>query len=546
MIFLPRSINPVAYFCVEYGIDNELPTYAGGLGILAGEVISAAADTDFPMIGIGLLHKGRLFVQQLGEDGYQIDADSTFDPNTSFLRETSKKGKPLIIEIPFGDIIIKVRSYYIRLANHTILFFLSPNVDGNPEDWRGLLNTIYWGDEHSQIKQNLLLGVGGVKLLEELGIVPSFYHVNEGRAAFVVLERLKILTEVKKYSFDKAWEFAKDSIVYTNHTLVKAGNVNYSPDLIRDYINLVKYNSNIDTDFLVGQGIEAESNRFDMTRFALNSSHKASAVSKVHGNLSRKLWPEYDWKTITNGVHLPRWQTHAFRNPSISDQDLWNNHERKKRDLARMVSDRTGFSYNPETLVVTWARRIANYKQPRVIFTDIERLAKILKHKGRPVQLIYAGKAHPGDPENKEKIKEIVGYSRGILNGHAVFVPDYDISLAKSLVAGSDIWLNTPELGKEASGTSGMKAAANGVLNMTTLGGWAKEVNWGDAGWVLDAFNLADSIYTILEKEVIPLYYDRTEAYPQKWVDMMRKSILIAKKFGAERMLFEYMKYLYS
>ena len=546
MVFLPRSIKPIAYFCVEYGIDNELPTYAGGLGILAGEVISAAADQDIPMVGIGLLHKGRRFVQQITPDGYQIDADSAFDPNTSFLREASIKGTPLIIEIPFGKQTIKVRSYYIRLADHTILFFLSPNVDGNSEDWRSLLNTIYWGDEEAQIKQNVLLGVGGVKLIQELKIVPAMYHLNEGRSAFVALERVKTLMRKKGFPFKKAWELAHDSIVYTNHTLVKAGNASYDPAKISTYIDALKEGVEIDTDYIVAEGIEKLSSRFDMTRFALNVSHKASAVSKPHGVISRKLWPGYNWKTITNGVHLPRWQTHAFRDPSISDQDIWENHNRKKVNLCKKVLDRTGYKYDPNRLVITWARRIARYKQPMVLFSDIKRLAQIIKHKDRPVQILYAGKAHPGDESGKQTIQEIIKFMQNELSGNAIYVPDYDISLAKSLVSGSDVWLNTPEIGKEASGTSGMKAASNGVINVTIAGGWASEVDWKEVGWELDASGLASSIYDLLENEIAPMYYKRNGTYPKEWIEKMRKSIQLAKKFSSERMMGEYVKYLYS
>ncbi|QQS38412.1 alpha-glucan family phosphorylase [Candidatus Woesebacteria bacterium] len=544
MINLPKNINPVAYFCVEFGIDNELPTYAGGLGILAGEVISAAADINFPMIGIGLLHKGRKFVQHIDETGYQHDLDSVFDPNTSFLRETTINGKPLIIEISCGET-IKVRSYYIRLADHTLLFFLSPNVDGNSEDWRGLLNTIYWGDEDTQIKQNILLGVGGVKLLEALKIKPSFYHLNEGRPAFVVTELIKHLSGVDKKDVENSWNLAQQSIVYTNHTLVKAGNVSYDPQKVRHYLELIDVHKQLDINFIIEKGIEQESKRFDMTRFALNASHKVSAVSKAHGKISKKLWPNYNWYAITNGVHLPRWQTHAFRNTSIHDRDLWDNHVRKKADLSKMVLNRTGFKYDHNRLVVTWARRVAGYKQPKAVISDLNRLVKIITRENKAIQLLFAGKVHPGDDQNKLVLQEIIRYMQNELSGYAIFVPDYDISLAKSLVSGSDIWLNTPKPNEEASGTSGMKALSNGVLNMTTVGGWAKEVNWENVGWKLDDNNLSASIYSSLE-EAQDIYYETTGDYPKTWVERMRKSIELSKNFTADRMLKEYVKYLYS
>jgi len=545
-MILPRGFSPVAYFCSEFAIDNELPTYAGGLGILAGDYMNAAALTHSPTIGIGILYKGKEFIQHITSEGKEEKRDTEFDHDTSFLRPTTVGGSQLTFTLPTptGDVFVK--SYHIRLSDESILFFLSTDVDQNPDIWRHDMDTIYRGDPDSQIRQQILLGVGGMRLMKKLNIKPRLYHMNEGRPIFLIWELVAEIMKGGKISFEEAWAEAREKIVYTNHTLIAAGNPSYHIDAVKYWASPFASELGLSDPYeLVRDGHENNTG-FSITRFALNISTKHSAVSKVHGEYSKKQYPDYKWIAITNGVHMHRWQDSDFRNPNIADNDLWQEHIAKKRELMETVKKRTGFGYDPDHLVITWARRLAEYKQPKAIFEDLERLKNIISNSDRPVQILYAGNSHAGDPNSKSLIEEVIYIFSTALSGHAIFVPNYNISLANHLTSGSDIWLNTPKGNLEACGTSGMKAISNGVLNCTVLDGWTYEAEWEGIGWTLDPDNVANNFYDLLEGEIAPLYFERDEnGLPTRWVERMRKSISVARGFSAERMLEEYKKKLY-
>jgi glucan phosphorylase len=350
----------------------------------------------------------------------------------------------------------------------------------------------------------------------------------------------------EKISFHEAWNKAKEKIVYTNHTLVVAGNPTYPSSTVSYWAKPIADDMGIDVNELIKDGVISK-NTFAITQFALNASNKQSAVSQVHSKYARGKLPNYKWINITNGVHLPRWQDSDFRNKSISDKELWNLHMTKKRELVETVTKRTGLGYDPEKLVITWARRLAQYKQPKAIFEDTQKLRKILGKPSQPVQLLYAGNTHASDPHSKSLIEEVINIFAKELTGYAIFVPNYNISLANHLTSGSDVWLNTPRGNMEACGTSGMKAISNGVLNCTVIDGWTYEVDWEGVGWNIEPKNVADSFYEILEKEIIPLYYERNaEGLPIKWIERMRKSLVVADHFSTQRMLDEYSQFLYS
>lgn len=545
-MLLPNVVDPIAYFSAEIALDNDLPTYSGGLGIVTGDVLNAAATSHFPMVGVGILYKGKEFVQHITGDGREEMKDSEFDHDTSFLRPTTIKGKPLLFNLPVpGGNEVKVKSYHLRLSDTTIVFFLSTDVDGNPPEWTYDMDALYHGNINSQIRQQILLGVGGVKLLSILGIKPKIYHINEGRPSFLIWELTANIMKEEKVQFEEAYKKAKEKIVYTNHTLVAAGNLNYPKETISWWAQPFAKNLKLDTDLLIKDGL-LDPQIFSITLYALNTSKKHSGVSKIHTENARRAWPNYEWMAITNGVHLDRWQDSDFRNSDLKDADIWSLHSAKKKELAASVIKRTGFGYDPERLVVSWARRLAEYKQPKVIFEDIERLKKILSKEDMPIQLLFAGNSHSADPHSKSLIEEIIRLFSNQLSGHAIFVPNYNISLANHMVSGSDIWLNTPKGNLEACGTSGMKAVGNGVLNCTVLDGWTYEVNWEGVGWTLDPQNVAQSFYRLLENEIAPLYYTRDEnGTPKAWIQRMRKSIEISKQFSAERVLEEYKKQLY-
>lgn len=537
--------NPIAYFCSEFAIDNDLPTYAGGLGILAGDLMSACADIDYPMIGIGILYKGKEFLQHITHDAHVAAKDSEFDHDTSFLRAVEIDGKPLIFNIALENSEVFLKAYKIRLSDKTNLFFLSTDVDGNPPEWISDMDAVYRGDINSQIRQQIILGVGGIKLLNKLGIEPRLYHINEGRPGLLIWELATNIMEKEKLSFSDAWKKAKTKIVYTNHTLVAAGNLTYPVESIENWATPFARKIGVDTNLLFKDGL-VNPGTFSITQFALNISSKQSAVSKVHGNYAKKEWPNYNWIPITNGVHMPRWQDSDFRKPSLSNRQIWDLHMTKKRELAATVMKRTGYGYDPERLVISWARRLAEYKQPMAIFSDLTRIKNIISKENMPVQILFAGNSHSADPNANSIIENIIKIMSNELWGHAIFVPNYNISLANHMVSGSDVWLNTPKGNQEACGTSGMKAISNGVLNCTVLDGWTYEVNWNGIGWVLDSNNLSESLYSLLEKEVAQMYFKRGEdGLPNEWILRMKKSIELSKNFSAERMLEEYINKLY-
>lgn len=537
--------DPVAYFSAEFGIDNDLPTYAGGLGILAGDVMSEAADQNYPMVGVGILYKGKSFMQHISSSGKAETRDSEFDHDSSFLRQTAINGKPILIKIPVENGEITAKAYHVRLSDSTVLFFLSTDVDGNPPEWIYDMDALYIGDTQSQIRQQILLGVGGIKLLNELNIHPRLFHINEGRPSFIIWEIVSDLIRREGIDLDKAWEKAKEKIVYTNHTLVSAGNLTYPSDIIRKWASAFAAKLGIDTNLLIKDGL-INPQTFSITLFSLNISKIHSCVSKIHEENAKKEWPKFNWISITNGIYMPRWQDSDFRKTSLTDKDIWDLHLIKKRELATTVLKRTGLSYDPERLVISWARRLADYKQPRIIFSDLTRLKNILTNSEKPIQLLFAGNSHTADPNSKSIIEEILVLFSKELSGNAIFIPNYNISLANHLTSGSDLWLNTPKGNLEACGTSGMKAVSNGVLNCTVLDGWTYEVDWSETGWILDPNNVANSFYNFVEKDIAPLYYERNaNGLPEKWIKKMRKSIDISINFSTQRLFEEYKKYLY-
>jgi len=537
--------SPVAFFCAEFGIDSDLPTYSGGLGVLASDIISEAADQEFPMVGVGILYKGKEFVQHITGEGKEEQRDSQFDHDTSFLRQTTTNGKPVIITLLIANEEVKIKSYHIRLGDKTTLYFLSTDVDGNPPEWISDMDTLYRGDINSQIRQQILLGIGGMKLLESLNINPQIFHINEGRPGFLIWELAKNISEKEGLTFEEAWKKAKTMIVYTNHTLVRAGNLEYPIEQIRNWAKYFAEDLGINTEQLIGEGL-VDPHTFSITLFALNISGKRNAVSKSHFENSQKEWPDHTWEYVTNGIYMPRWQDSDFRNHNLSDNDIWELHLSKKRELEKTVIQRTGIGYDPNKLVITWSRRLADYKQPKIIFSDIERLKGLIQNPDHPVQILFSGNSHSADTNAKGIIEEIIKTMSTSLSGSAIFVPNYNIALANHLTSGSDIWLNTPQGNLEASGTSGMKAISNGVLNCTVLDGWTYEVEWSGVGWTIDRNNISEDFYHKLETEIIPLYYQRERnGLPTAWIERMRKSIELAKKFSTERVLDEYCKNIF-
>lgn len=541
-----KNDSPVAYFCAEFGIDTNLPTYAGGLGVLAGDILLEAAEQGFPMVGVGLLYEGKYFIQKIGGDGWQSQEASYFrSDNTRAVRPVEIKGEPLIISTHFADEEVFIGAYKQRISEEVMLYFLTTDLEQNTDIWREVLAVEYGGGDEGQLKQQLILGIGGVRLLEALGIRPKAFHFNEGRPIFVFWELVRKYMSQNSLTFGDAARKAKSEIVYTNHTLVPAGNLTYDLNLVRPFAEHYASSFGMDANDLLMPGID-DNNRFSITLYALNVSCKASSVSKLHHKLAKQEWPNYDWVNITNAVHLPRWQYRAFRNENITDEELWSAHLIQKQELQKITFERTGIGYDPNWLVMSWARRISDYKNMEVIFADVQKLNEIVSKAEMPILILIAGKAHWGDEAGKRAIQNAIDFMKNELYGHAIFVPNYDLYLAMHMVRGSDVWLNTPTLGNEASGTSGMKAIANGVLNCTVADGWAAEVDWEGMGWVLNPEKMAESLYETIETKIQPQYYERENGLPSQWILMMKKSIAASHKFSMDKLLAAYEEKLYK
>jgi len=538
--------NPVAYFSAEFGFDPQLPIYAGGLGVLSGDTILQAADDNFPMIGIGLLYRGFGMRQRIDEHGNQIDEDWNFDPLSAGLEHVYVDELPLFVKVRLTETEVWLRCWKKTFKNGVVLYLLDSETDQNQLPERSITQILYSGTQESQLKQMFLLGIGGVKLLAALNIHPSIYHLNEGRPAFLHWQLIRQLMDHHGIDYYSAQQIAIQKTVYTNHTLVAAGNMGYPMEMVGTYSKYYAQKMNISLEELLSVGIETDPQTFAITRFALNVSKKANGVSQLHSRLSEDYWPQYHWTNVTNGVHFPSWQSSAVPAAGSDPAELWQAHHQEKVNLANFVHQQTGFGFDPNLMIITWARRLAGYKQLQLLFADVERLRRILKNQERPVQLLISGKAHMGDTAGKSMLKEIIHYLSRELAGNALYIPNYNIEIAAHLVKGSDLWLNTPQLGKEASGTSGMKSAANGGLQCTVPDGWAAEVDWKDLGWTLHQEHIAEHVYQLLETEIVPLYYDREDGLPKKWIDKMFKNIKMAERFSAKRMLQEYAEKLYQ
>lgn len=540
--------TPIAYFCAEFGVRTDLPWYAGGLGILAGDTLKQAAESTIPMVGVGLLYRGDGFIQRINAEGLQEEVSLQFDPVAAGLEHVYVDEMPLFIRVHLTELDVWVRCWKYVLSDSVQLYLLDTDTEQNQLSERSITHLLYSGTEESVLKQQLILGIGGVKLLHALNIFPKIYHVQEGRPAFLHWQLLRYFMSVHGLTYQEAVQAARERTVYTNHTLVGAGNPSCNLHMLKRYAQYYADKMGISVDELVSPGVQPqEPDRFFQTLFALKTSRIASGVSAPHTLLSKQQWPNFTWQSTTNGVHKKTWQAPAFENISdATDATLWQYHQEEKLRTMQYVQQKTGFQYDPNALIITWARRLAGYKRMDALFQDVGRLKALLSNAERPVQILVSGKAHRLDTSGKQLLQHIIHVMAHELSGHVLFVPDYSIEVAQHLVRGSDVWLNTPEIGKEACGTSGMKAMMNGVLQVTVPDGWAAEVSWQDKGWELDSARISDSCYETLTQQVIPLFFNRPTGVPEGWVKRMRAGMLAAEHFSAQRMLHEYSSLLYQ
>lgn len=595
-----------AYFTAECGVADCLPIYSGGLGILSGDHLKSASDLNLPIIGVSLAYQKGYFRQYLTQDGWQMERypENKFSTMPMSLLKDSK-GKPITVAVDLKGEIVQIQAWQVAIGRiHLIL--LDTNVKQNAESGRIITSELYGGNREMRIRQEIILGIGGVRMLRALGLSPAVYHMNEGHSAFTVFERIRQLKENKGLSFEEALEYVRATSVFTTHTPVPAGNDYFHSHLMRTYFEPFAQAMGVSFELLAGFGRKDPRNKdedFCMTVLALRLSGHNNGVSRLHAQVSRKMWqgvwpntPEIDLPivSITNGIHTPSWISKGMaenydrylgprwiedpdnvkvweRADKIPDTELWRTHEQcrarlvaftrsrlREQMMKRGVSNRdlaiAGEVLNSEVLTIGFARRFAAYKRAHLIFRDLDRLKKILKHPKYPVQIIFAGKAHPQDDAGKELIKNLLQVSsQEDLRRHIVFLEDYDLEIARSMVQGADVWLNTPRRPLEACGTSGMKAVANGALHLSVLDGWWEEGYDRDIGWAIgggeeyDDYEFQDdlesrALYDILEKDVVPLFYDRgPDDLPRGWITMMKASLhRLCPMYNTHRMVEEY------
>lgn len=607
------DVPSVSYFSMEYGLCNCLKIYSGGLGVLAGDYIKEASDSRVDMTAVGFLYRYGYFTQTLSVDGQQI---ANYEPQNfnqlPIEQVMDADGHPMVLEVPYPGRIIYFHIWRVNVGRMK-LYLLDTDFDLNSEFDRSITHQLYGGDWENRIKQEYLLGIGGVLMLKKLGVKSKLYHCNEGHAALLNLQRLVDYVQDEKLNFNEALELVRASSLYTVHTPVPAGHDYFDEGLFGKYMSEFPAKLGISWADLMNMGRENPNTneRFSMSVFALNTCQEANGVSWLHGEVSKKMfagiWKGYSWEEshvgyVTNGVHMPTWAASEWKafylehlgpqvfadqsNPeawkgifSVSDEAIWDLRMTLKnkfinfvkRDFkAKWLANQRDPSavmdilekINPNALIIGFARRFATYKRAHLLFTDLDRLAKIVNNEKFPVQFVFSGKAHPADGAGQGLIRRIMEISRmPQFLGKIIFLEDYNMVVAKRLVTGVDIWLNTPTRPLEASGTSGEKAEMNGVLNFSVLDGWWYEGYRFDekAGWALtDKRTFTDqsqqdkldaaTIYSMLENEIIPLYFEKnSKGYSPRWIEYIKNSIgHIAPHFTMKRMIDDYITRFYD
>ncbi len=603
--------RPVAYFSAEFGMHESIPIYSGGLGVLSGDHIKSASGLGIPLVAIGLFYDQGYFKQHLDEHGYQVEEYmNTKVENLPMQPAVNAAGKPISVSIETRNGTLNAKVWLVRVGR-VHLYLLDCDTEGNSPEDRELTSRLYGGDHRTRIRQELVLGVGGVKALKALGITPGVYHLNEGHSAFAPLEVIRQRMTEDGLGFHEALREVAQNTVFTTHTPVPAGHDRFDGGLIEEHLGPLRDQLGISTQELMELGrVEPQNNdeTFCMTVMALKTSRRANAVSSLHGQVSRRMWaPLWPWRVeeeipighITNGVHTSSWlawQMHQlydrafvadwderFGEPevwqdihNVDDGELWETHYGLKNMLLSFVRRRVARQcrrrgegddavmaarsvLDPHVLTIGFARRFATYKRAALMLSNIDRFAEMVTSTNRPVQFIFAGKAHPADEPGKALIQQIANLRHDPrFAGRIVFLEDYDINVGRYLVQGVDVWLNNPRRPLEASGTSGQKVVLNGGLNLSILDGWWAEAYDGNNGFAIGrgtshvSDQIADTrdaedLYRVLEQEVIPMYYDRdADGFPREWIQRMKNSIgSLAWRFSSDRMVMDYCRSMY-
>jgi starch phosphorylase len=597
--------KPIAYFCAEFGIHDSVPIYSGGLGVLAGDHLKTASDLGIPMVGVGILYRNGYFDQRVRTDGWQENSDDQVQlSSVPLVPVPGPDGEPYLTTVRTFGRDVRIRVWRMSVGRVPV-YLLDSDLEENHPDDRLLLSQLYAGGPALRLRQEWLLGVGGVRVLRALGIEPAAWHANEGHAAFMMVERVRELCAAG-VPWDDAVAQVRGASVFTTHTPVPAGHDTFSVDEVRQCAGPVWEEMGVAPETLLGLGLHPAHGRgiFHMTAASIRLSRHVNGVSRRHGAVTREmcraLWPgrsadDVPVGHVTNGVHLATWMANPIMklldrhlgpgwgdspDPAIweqvfeiEDDKLWYTHRRLKEILMRQVREKTRRAYaqqqlevaqlvgagtllDPAVLTIGFARRFATYKRADLLFRDVERLRRLVTHLSRPVQIVFAGKAHPADTPGKRVLQNVYQFTRDPrFEGRIAFVEDYGMHLAHLLVQGVDLWLNLPRVPLEASGTSGMKAALNGVPQLSTIDGWWEEGYEGTNGWAIPGAidddtgsATADRLYTLLEEEVVPRFYDRDSLeLPRRWIATMKHAIRVAgQQFTTRRMLEQYTRGYYA
>lgn len=541
------QLRPVAYFCAEFCLFDrntpetspqmrrDLSIYAGGLGILAGDVIREAADRHFPLVGVGLFYS---------------DSKDLSVAQRRLKMVLDRHLNLITVEIPLQDRRISVAAYE-WLEKGVPVYLLTTDIDQNDPRDRSITSSIYPMDKEKRLQQEIVLGLGGLRLLEALEIHPAVYHLNEGHSALLAIEIIRHEMEERLIPFGEARELARRRIIFTIHTLLPAGNDVFSNDLVS--ANLIKFSEEmaVPVNEIVKLGLVQESNLFSMTMLSLRLARTVNAVSQFQAKKAVGIWPDHPMTGITNGIHLGTWDRAGVDGATDwfgQDSGLVDRHLENKRKLLKYVEKITGKKWNQDWLLAGWGRRIVGYKRPKAIFHDVDRLGSILRDANQPTRLIFAGVPHPADEDGRREMAEIMEIIKTKLSDVACYLPEYNFEIAGSMVAGCDLWLNTPVVGFEASGTSTMKAMLNGTLLATTRDGWLDEIKINDIGWELGDANPGADLMDLLDKEIkLQFYSDKKSDPEEKWLKkMLAAREVIVSKYSVSRMLKEYIERLYT